>query len=71
MNKQKILSTPVTKWTLEEIKAIAEQMRKTDPDLIAARANKAANSNKKKSQSLGLYFFLTSTPFNMHFNYFF
>ena len=49
-NKQKILSTPVTRWTLEEIKAIAEQMRKTDPDLIAARANKAANSNKKKSQ---------------------
>ncbi len=49
MDKQKILSTPVTRWTLEEIKAIAEQMRKTDPDLIAARANKAANSNKKKS----------------------
>ena len=50
MNKQKILSTPVTRWTLEEIKAISEQMRKTDPDLIAARANKRANSNKKKSQ---------------------
>ena len=49
-NKQKILSSPATRWTLEEIKAIAEQMRKTDPDLIAARANKAANSNKKKSQ---------------------
>ena len=50
MNKQKILTTPVTRWTLEKIKAIAEQMRKTDPDLIAARANKTANSNKKKSQ---------------------
>lgn len=50
MDKQKILTTPVTKWTLEEIKAIAEQMRKTDPDLIAARQNKTVNSNKKKSQ---------------------
>ena len=50
MNKQKILSTPVTKWTLEEIKAIAEQMRKTDPVLIAARKNKSNNDNKKKSQ---------------------
>ena len=50
MNKQKLLTTPVTKWTLEEIKAIAEQMRKTDPDLIAARASKSNKDNKKKSQ---------------------
>ena len=50
MNKQKILSTPVTKWTLEEIKAIAEQMRKTDPDLIAVRMNESNKDNKKKSQ---------------------
>ena len=50
VNNEKILAAPVTRWTPEEIKAIAKLMRKTDPVLIAVRKNKSNKDNKKKSQ---------------------
>lgn len=50
MNKKKIISTPITKWTLEEIKAIAEQMRKSDPVLVQMREEKVVKTDKQKPQ---------------------